>query len=149
MKVILLQDVRNIGKKHDIKDVSDGYARNFLFPNKLAETATPAAQKKLEAMKAEHEKGDAELTKRLHQIAGIIADRSIQFELEAEKDGTIFGSVNKEQILKALREHAILTNESVEILLDHPIKKVGEYAVPIDLKQGIKAHLKIIVVPKQ
>ena len=62
MKVIFLEDVRNVGKKYDIKDVSDGYARNFLFPNKLAETATPEAIKKLESMKAAHEKEDKEAT---------------------------------------------------------------------------------------
>ncbi len=149
MKIILLQDVRNIGKKHEVKDVSDGYARNFLFANKLAEPASAAALAKLEQMKETSEKEDQELLKRLHEIATEMNDLGLQFELEADAQGSVFGSVNKEAIAKALREHGILRNERVEVLLDHPIKKVGDYVVPIDLKKGITANLKIVVKKKE
>jgi large subunit ribosomal protein L9 len=149
MKVILLEDVRNIGKKYDLKDVSDGYARNFLFVNKLAEPATATALSKLEKRKAEHEKEDQELLKRLHEIARQINELGLQFELEADKQGSVFGSVNKEAITKALREHNIVRNERVDITLDHPIKKIGEYIVPVDLKKGITANLKILVKAKE
>ena len=100
MKVILLQDVRAIGKKFDVKEVSDGYARNFLFVNKLAKAATPGALKKLEAMKAAHEKEDHELHARLEGIARKLAGTKLEFELAADKSGALFGSVNKESILR-------------------------------------------------
>jgi large subunit ribosomal protein L9 len=145
MKVILLDDVRNIGKRYEIKEVSDGYARNFLFPNKLAEPATGSALKKLEAMKAEHNKADEELRKHLETIAKKINEIKIEFDLKADKSGAIFGSVNKESILKALREHNILTKERAEIDLKHPIKEPGEHPVPIDLKKGVTATLRVIV----
>jgi len=148
MKIILLQDVRNIGKKHDVKDVSDGYARNFLFANNLAEPATTAALAKLENMKEVSEKEDQELTKRLHEIAAQMHELGLQFELEADGHGSVFGSVNKEAILKALRDHGVVRNERVDIMLEHPIKKTGEYVVPVDLKKGITANLKIIVKEK-
>ncbi|HVM76626.1 MAG TPA: 50S ribosomal protein L9 [Candidatus Paceibacterota bacterium] len=149
MKIILLQDVRNVGKKYDVKDVSDGYARNFLIANKLAEAATAGALAKLDKMKAEHDQEDKELMRRLHEIAKQINELGLQFEIEADASGSVFGSVNKEAITKALREHNVLRNERVDVILEHPIKKVGEYIVPVDLKKGITANLKIIVKAKK
>jgi len=149
MKVIFLQDVKGLGRKYDVKNVSDGYARNFLFPKNLAEPATPAAEAKIAKMRAEHEKDETALAKRLHEIARTLSDTALQFELDADESGSIFGSVNKEAISKALREHGFVTNERVEITLDHPIKKVGEYVVPIDLKKGVEAKVKIIVIAKK
>jgi len=124
-----------VAKRYDIKDVSDGYARNFLFTNKLAEIATPASIKNLESMKAEHEKEDRELHGHLEELARKIATTKIQFALKADKSGVIFGSVNKESILKALREHKLISAERVDIDLKYPIKELGEYVVPIDLKK--------------
>jgi large subunit ribosomal protein L9 len=146
MKVIFLQDVRDVAKRYDVKDVSDGYARNFLFVNKLAEIATPAAIAKLESMRAEHEKEDKELEKHLEELARKIATTKIEFALKADKSGVIFGSVNKESILKALREHKLISAERVDIDLKYPIKELGEYTVPIDLKRGVTAKLGVVVV---
>jgi large subunit ribosomal protein L9 len=145
MKIILQEDVRNIGKKFDVKDVSDGYARNFLFPNKLAEPATPGALKKLDALKAEHDKNEADLLGRLHEIAKKINGTTIEFFVKTDKSGAVFGSVNKESILKSLREHELVTKERVDIDLKYPLKEVGEYSVPIDLKKGVTATLKVLV----
>ncbi len=143
MKVILLEDVRRIGRKFEVKDVSDGYARNFLFANKLAEPATPGALKKLEAIKAEHDKEDNELRKHLAEIARKIEGTTLAFELRADKTGATFGSVNKESILKALRDHGILTKERVDIDLKYPLKTPGDHVVPVDLKKDVAAKLKI------
>lgn len=146
MKVIFLSDVRNVGKKYDIKDVSAGYARNFLFPNELAESATSAAIKKLELLKAAHEKEDQELHARLEALARKINETKIQFELKSDKSGAVFGSVNKESILKALREHKLIGAERIDIDLKYPIKELGEFIVPIDLKKGAAAKLGVVVV---
>lgn len=145
MKVILLEDVRKVGKRHEVKDVADGYARNFLFPNKLAEPATPAAMKKHAASLAERERGDAELHARLEEIARKLGDTTLEFELKADATGALFGSVNKESILKALREHGLVTKERVEMELDRPIKEPGEYIVPVGLKKGVTATLRVKV----
>ncbi len=145
MRVILLEDVRKVGKKHEVKEVSGGYARNFLFPNRLAEPATPGALKKLAALIAERERGGAELRARLEEIARKLAETTLAFELKADATGALFGSVNKESILKALREHGLVTKERVEMELDHPIKEPGEYVVPIDLKKGVTAKLRVSV----
>jgi large subunit ribosomal protein L9 len=145
MKVILLEDIRSIGKKHEVKEVSAGYARNFLFVNRLAEPATPGALKKLDALITEREKEDHALHARLEAIAKRLTETALEFELAADKSGALFGSVNKESILKALREHGFITKERVDIDLKYPIKEAGEYQVPVDLKKGIVATLKIIV----
>lgn len=145
MKVIFLNDVRNVGKKYEIKDVSDGYARNFLLPNKLAETATPAAIKKIESIKTEHEKEDKELMAHLEATARRISETKLQFDVKTDRSGAVFGSVNKETIVKALREHKLIGTERIDIDLKYPIKELGEYSVPIDLKKGVTAKLGIVV----
>lgn len=146
MKVIFLSDVRNVGKKHDIKEVSDGYARNFLFPNALAEQATPSAIKKIDSIKAEHQKEDREVHAHLEALAKKINETKIQFELKADKSGAVFGSVNKETILKAMREHKLIGAERIDIDLKYPIKELGEFVVPIDLKKGVTAKLGVVLV---
>jgi len=146
MKVIFLSDVRNVGKKYDIKDVSDGYARNFLFPNKLAETASPEAIKKLESMKAGLEKEENEIRAHLEDLAKKIGATKLQFEVKTDKSGAVFGSVNKESILKALRDHKLIGTERIDIDLKYPIKDLGEHVVEIDLKKGVVAKLGVVVV---
>jgi large subunit ribosomal protein L9 len=145
MQVIILEEVRGVGKKYEVKDVSAGYARNFLFPNKLAEPANASSLKKLEAMKAEHNAKEIELYKHLEALARRVAEMTIEFDLKKGKDGSIFGAINKESILKALREHKLITSERVDITLDHPIKEFGSYKIPIDFKKGVTAELKILV----
>ncbi|HVO28361.1 MAG TPA: 50S ribosomal protein L9 [Candidatus Paceibacterota bacterium] len=145
MKVIILEDVRGIGKKFEVREVRDGYARNFLFPNKLAEPANPTSLKKLEKMKAEHDAKEIEVKKHLEEVARKIGGMSIEFDLKKGRDGSVFGSVNKESVLKALREHKLITTERIDITLDRPIKEPGTHAVQLDLKKGVTAELKVVV----
>jgi large subunit ribosomal protein L9 len=149
MKVILLEDIKGVGKKYEIKNVSDGYAKNLLFPKKLAKPATPDEIKKLENLKSKFIQEEKELIKHLEEIQRLINERFIEFNLKTDQKGTIFGSVTKEMILKALRDHKLITKERVDILLDHPIKEIGEHIIRVDLKKGIIADLKIIVHPQQ
>jgi large subunit ribosomal protein L9 len=146
MKIIFLQDVRGIGKKFDVKEVSDGYARNFLFPNKLAEQASSASLKKIEEMKAAHEHSETELMKQLEDAKRQIEAVTLEFPLKADKSGAPFASVNKETILSALRDHKFITTERPSIDLKYPIKEFGPHAVEVDLKKGVVAKLKISVV---
>ena len=148
MKVIYIQDVKGVAKRYDIKEVNDGYARNFLFKNKLAEPATDAALKNVEAFKATKDKEAHEAEKRARELVTILNNITLEFELEADKGGSVFGSVNKEAISKALREHHYVTNERVDIELEHPLKKIGEHVVAVELRGGLKAKLKISVKAK-
>ena len=149
MKIILSQDVRSIGKKNDVKEVSDGYARNFLFPNNLAKPATPANVKALEILKTKFTQEEAELKKHLEELARNIGGIALEFTLKTDEAGSVFGSVTKEMILKSLREHHFVIAERVEIELSHPLKEFGEHIVPLDFKKGIKTELKVILRPQQ
>jgi large subunit ribosomal protein L9 len=149
MKIILIEDLRGLGKKFDVKEVNDGYARNFLLPNKLAEQATPSALKKLASMKEEHDQKEKELITHLAELARKISETKIEFFLKTDKSGAVFGSVNKESILKALREHELVLTERVDIDLKYPLKELGEYSVPVDLKKGITANLRVVVAKEE
>lgn len=149
MKVILSEDVRNIGRKYDMKDVSDGYARNFLFPNKLAKPATPAVLKNVEVVKNELNKNEAELVRHLGELARKINGTSIEFQLKTDESGSVFGSVNKEAILKALREHKLIGKERPDVELDRPIKELGTHKVRLVFKKGIEAELGVILQPQK
>ena len=148
MKIILLQNVPKIGHAGDVKDLPDGYVRNFLLPNKLAEVATPGAVKKADERKAVAEREDVAVQKHLQSLANKLKETGIEFELSVGKDGSVFGSVNKDAILKALREHGLLTTERVEVHLEHPLKELGEHVVEVDFKKGIRAKLKIVIRAK-
>ncbi len=145
MKVILLADVRGTGKKYEIKDVSDGYARNFLLPKNLAKVATPKALAELAETQKEAVLNDEEIRKNLTELARKLNESYIEFPMRTDDTGAVFGSVNKEMILKAMREHKWLGKERVEIVLAHPLKTIGEHMVPVDLKKGITANLKVIL----
>jgi large subunit ribosomal protein L9 len=145
MKVILTSEIPNVGKKYDIKEVSGGYARNYLFPQKLAVIATPAALKDLERKRAAFDKKEAETTKELELIARELDGRKVVFPVEADKSGSVYGSVTKEDILNGLRDLEMLRKHRVEVKIDHPLKELGEHDIEIDFKKGVKAKIKIIL----
>ena len=142
MKIVLLSDVKNIGKCGDIKNVADGFARNFLFPKKLAEMATDAAIKKAEASRqkqTENAKKDLEITQNL---AAQLDGKEIVLCAKA-KSGKLFGSINAKNIIKELKKEKFDIKENSIIL--EPIKELGEYDFKIELEHGIKVSLKLIV----
>lgn len=144
MKVILLSDVRGLGKKNDVKNVSDGYARNFLFPNKLARAADADGLGELNV----HQKNEHETEERLKTVARLISERELEFKLKTDKKGAIFGSVTKEEILNGLRDAGLTTKDRIEIKIPKPLKEMGAHEVEAHLKKGIVAKLKIKIVPK-
>lgn len=146
MKVILLKDVKEIGaKKFEVKEVADGYARNFLIARGLAKAATAAALKELASLQAQHSKEETELVKHLQEVARRLSDRHLEFHLKEDGQGTVFGSVSKDAILKGLRDTGLVTTERVELKLDHPLKEIGDHLVEVDLKKGVTAKLKVII----
>ncbi len=108
MKIILLRDVRGLGKKNEVREASDGYVRNFLLPNNLAKVAAPEIlkghNKVLEKMTAEDMAGK----KRLEELSRELETRSLEFHLKTDKSGAVFGSVNKDMILKGLRDSKLI-----------------------------------------
>ncbi|MBI4033933.1 MAG: 50S ribosomal protein L9 [Candidatus Brennerbacteria bacterium] len=142
MKVILLQDIRGVGKKHDVKDVSLGYARNFLLPKSLAEVATPPAFKKLMDMKAVEQEEKKKLAAVLEEKAREIKKLTLNFELKTGGKGEVFGSVTAKDIEEALADKGI---SGVKTELSRPIKELGEKEVEVGLGEGIKTKVKVVV----
>lgn len=148
MKVILLQDVRGVGRKYEVKEVSDGYVRNFLFPRKLAKAATPGELQKLEAMKTELEKERKEHRAHAEELARELQEKSITFFVKTNEERHVFGSITKEMVLRALREHHFVTKERVDLEMDRPLKTLGEHSLQIHLKGGVSSTLKVILKPE-
>ncbi|MEK7608478.1 MAG: 50S ribosomal protein L9 [Patescibacteria group bacterium] len=149
MKVILLQDVRNVGKKDEVKEVSDGYARNSLLPKKLAEPATASALKRLQIILMVKEKEKNESRDHLEKLKKMIEGNTLEFHLRTDSHGTLFGSINGETILSSLRREKFITKERVSVLLPRPIKELGEHTIVLSLGDGIEAKIRARVLPQQ
>lgn len=145
MKVILLVDVKNLGKKYEVKEVLGGHARNFLLPRGLVKVATPKTLAELGKLKAKLDEEEKKLTERLESIAQLMESRTLKFQLRVDEAGKAFGSVNKDDILKSLRSEKFVTVERVEVNLAHPLKDLGEHKVEVDLKKGVKAVLRVMI----
>ncbi|OGI88442.1 50S ribosomal protein L9 [Candidatus Nomurabacteria bacterium RIFCSPLOWO2_01_FULL_41_21] len=144
MRVIFLHDVPRVGKKNDVKEIHDGYAMNYLFPKKLAVQATARAIADLEKRKQEivieREVQESLLLKNLEEIK----QKVVSIEVKADEKGHLFSGIHKKEIIEAMRKehHAEISEES--IVLEKPIKEVGEYE--IELKVGTKkSSFKLIV----
>lgn len=143
MKVILLQDVKGLGKKGDLKEVAEGYGRNFLLARKLAEIATDGSVRKITDMKnklAEKNQLDLEKTQAL---ADSIEGMSVTIFCK-EKNGKLFGSVQAKDIASALKKEGIIVPER-SIVIENHIKELGEYEVAIRLDHAIETGLAVII----
>ncbi len=142
MKVILLGDIRGLGKRNDVKEVSGGYARNFLLPKKLAEAATGAALKRMAELKskmdAEHEK----LVTKLKAEAEKIKNEKLFFKVKTGEKGEVFGSVTARDIERELAERGV---PRAEAELKKPLKALGEHAVEINFGEGIKTDIRVLL----
>ena len=144
MKVIFLKDVPRVGKRHDIKEISDGYAVNFLFPRKLAEMATPKAIIELEKRKKEivieREVKESLLEKHLTDIKG----KTIILHKKADDKGHLFSAIHERELSEELmKEHKADVGEEF-IDLEKPIKELGEFEIPVMIK-GKKSFFKLKV----
>ncbi len=135
MKVILLHDVPNIGRKYEIKNVSDGYARNFLFPRKLARIATMQNIQDIEKQKKRHEQ-EKEIQKDiLEKNIAALDGLEISITEKANEKGHLFAGIRKEEISKILKEQKHLDIPSGIIELEKPIKEIGEYKIKVKNKE--------------
>ena len=143
MKIVLLKDIDNMGKEGEIKEVADGYARNFLLPKKMAELATPAALKKAEARKAKGAEAAKMELEEAQKLAELLEGRELFIKVK-EKEGKLFGSVNEKTIAKTFKDEG-LKIDPTSIRLAEPIKEVGEYQAKVKLRHGLEASVTITV----
>ena len=143
MKVILLENVDNLGKAGDIKEVTGGYARNFLLPKKFAEVATPDAVKRIQIQSEKRIQQEKENLEKNQKLAEELDGREVIIKSK-EKDGKLFGSVTAKDIVKALKEQKMEIEEK-SIELTDPIKEIGEKEVIVRLGHGIEAKITVII----
>lgn len=145
MKVILIEDVKSLGKKGEIVSVSDGYARNMLFPKKLGIEATAKNINDLKLQKAHKDKVAQENLDAAREFAKEIEAREINLAIKVGEGGRLFGSVSSKEISEAAKEQLGYDIDKKKMQLPSPIKVLGTTYVPIRLHPKVTAKLKVIV----
>ncbi len=149
MKVVLLQDVKALGKKGELVNTSDGYARNFLFPKKLAKEANAQAMNELknaEESKAFKIKTDTENAKK---TAELLKDKTVKIQAKAGQGGKLFGKVTAKEVSEHLKSQFSVDVDKRKIVIDGDIKAFGTYKAEIKLYTGVSAKLNIQVIEQQ
>ena len=147
MKVILIEDVKNVGLMGDIIDIKDGFARNFLFPKNLAKTAVGSNLKIIDSIKKKKLVVAAKEKKEAEEIMAKLAALSCTISMEAGEDDKLFGSVTSQDISKAFELEGFNV-EKRKIILEEPIKKLGAYNIAVKLHPEVTAEVKVWVVKK-
>lgn len=146
MKVILLEDVKKLGKKDEIIEVSSGYARNFLIPNKKAIVADNVNLNKLEGKKSKESHLKELSLEHAKKIKEIIEKEVLVIYAKKGKDDRLFGTITSSEIAKELKKKYDVDIEKKKIIVENAIKIVGEYVVTVKLEQGVIADLKVDVI---
>ena len=148
MKVIILKETEGLGKVGDIKEVADGYARNFLIPKGIAKPATKSAEKEIEILKEAQAKKSEEELKIAEELAENLEGMSVEISAKADESGKLFGAVSQENIAAALEKKGFKIDKN-KISIAEPIKEVGEYEVMISLDHGLEARVEVVVVREE
>lgn len=144
MKVIFLQDVKGQGKKGEVKEVSEGYARNFLLPKGLVQIATTGAAKTLEQMNAAADKKKEREKQEAQALAAKLSEMTVVIKAKAGEGGRLFGAITSKQIAEALEKQKIVIDKR-KIELDEPIRTLGVTKVPLKLYPEVKGTLSVQV----
>jgi len=145
MKVILTQNIQDLGKKYEVKEVKDGYARNFLIPQKLAKPATKQALKWLEDQKDTIAKEAEEELKISQELASKLDDIDVEIKVKVGDEGQLFESINAQKIADKIKEMGFDIKKS-QVELKDPIKETGEFKITIDLDHNLEAVINLEIV---
>jgi len=145
MEVIFFQDVKNVGKRGQIRNVADGFARNFLLPSKLATIATQAVKDRFKHEQKEKEKADKRKKGELNEFISKLKGFKIFFNEKASKEGTLFSGISRKMIVHKIKKEIGTEINENDIKLDKPLKQVGEHSVKININNkdySIKIEIK-------
>ena len=147
MQIILLTDVEKLGLRGDVVDVARGYARNYLLPRRMAETATPALVAELRRVDTQRAKHEARTDDQAAEIAEVLGKTVLRFEVKAGPTGSLFGSVTPSDVADEIWRARKIRVDRRKISID-PIKRIGRYSIPIEVFQGVDVEVKTLVVPE-
>jgi ribosomal protein L9 len=145
MKVVLLEDVKSLGKKGDIVEVSEGYARNFIIPKKKGVEANQENLNTLKLQKANEEKIAKEKLEAAKEFAAKLNEASVSLTIKGGKDGRTFGSVSSKEIEEAIKSQLGLEIDKKKLVIAEPIKTFGNHEVKVKLHKDVTAALKVKV----
>ncbi|MEI3611123.1 50S ribosomal protein L9 [Pseudogracilibacillus sp. SO30301A] len=145
MKVIFLKDVKGKGKKGEVKDVSVGYANNYLFKNNLAEEATPGNLKKLNVQKQKEAEREQEEKSIAEQLKAKLAETTVLIKAKSGEGGRLFGSITSKQIADELKKKHKLDVDRRKIELKDPIRSLGHHKIPVKLHHEINGTITVHV----
>ncbi len=148
MKVILLKDIEDLGKKYEIKEVKDGYVKNLLLPEKLVKPATKEALQWLESQKEVIAKEVEEDLKKSQDLASKIDGIEVNLSVKVGDEGQMFESINTQKISEKLKEMGFEIKKS-NISLENPIKELGEFPVKLNLDHNLEVEIKIIITEEK
>ncbi|MBD7913109.1 MULTISPECIES: 50S ribosomal protein L9 [Clostridium] len=148
MKVILLQDVKSIGKKGDVINTSDGYARNFLFPRKLAEEATDSNLHILNNKKENERKQKLAEIEAAQKLAGELKGKIVKITSKTGESGKLFGAITSKDVAALIKTQYKVTVDKKKIVMD-TIKVAGEYEIEVKLYPEVSTKMKVNIVPQQ
>ena len=146
MQVVLLEDVKALGKKGQIVNVNDGYARNFILPKKLGVEANSKNLNDLKLKKANDDRIAAEQLAAAKELGSKLDDSSVTLAIKAGAGGRAFGSVSSKEIAKAIGDQLGIDIDKKKIMLSDPIKSIGSFEVPVKLHKDVTARLAVKVV---
>jgi large subunit ribosomal protein L9 len=145
MQVILKTEVPKLGGRGDLVNVSDGYARNYLLPQKLAIAVTAGTKKSMEQMKAAALRRETKLKSDAEQLAGLMKDLTVTVAEKAGENDQLFGSVTSKTISEELAKQGY-TIDRHKIGIESPIRMLGEHQVTLNLHHGVTTEIKVVVV---
>ncbi len=148
VKVILIADVKGVGKKGEVKEVSDGYARNYLIPRKLAVEATEGNLKHLKDELKQKEEKVERIRKKSEELLGRLKKKVWEIKVKAGEKGKLFGSLTSGNIAERLSQASGEEIDKRWVKVKKPIKEVGEYDIEIKLPGGVKGKVKVRIVPE-
>lgn len=143
MKLVLLQDVKNIGKKGALVDVADGYARNFLLPKKLATPATDGVMRSLDKEAADLKAKKIREKEQAQELANHLESKPVQLQVRVGENGKFFGSITSSDIVDAVKKQFNHALDKKTLQLKDPLKALGEHVVPAKLHPDVTAKLRL------
>jgi large subunit ribosomal protein L9 len=149
MKVVFLKDVARVGRAGEVKEVADGYAKNFLLPKKLALPATPPSIKMAEAQLQKEEQEQQHHAEELVEVARQLEGLSLDFKMKVMEEGRLYGSIRDTQIAEELKRLTGIDIERARIELLEPIRQLGSYELTIRLGRDLAPKVKVVVTGEE